>query len=52
MYCAKELFFLILVAAPATSAAAADARKGETLAKRWCATCHVVAADLPNRPHF
>ena len=26
-------------------AAAADARKGETLAKRWCATCHVVAAD-------
>ena len=24
---------------------AADARKGETLAKRWCATCHVVASD-------
>jgi mono/diheme cytochrome c family protein len=24
---------------------AADARKGETLAKRWCAACHVVAAD-------
>ena len=22
-----------------------DARKGETLAKRWCSTCHVVAAD-------
>ena len=24
---------------------AADAQKGQTLAKRWCATCHVVAAD-------
>ena len=45
MHCAKELFSLIFVAALATSAAAADARKGETLAKRWCATCHVVAAD-------
>lgn len=27
------------------SAAAADAAQGETLAKRWCAACHVVAAD-------
>jgi mono/diheme cytochrome c family protein len=35
---------LVLVAALATGASA-DARKGETLAKRWCATCHVVAAD-------
>ena len=26
-------------------ALAADARMGETLAKRWCATCHVVASD-------
>ena len=26
-------------------AVAADARKGETLAKRWCAACHVVASD-------
>jgi mono/diheme cytochrome c family protein len=32
-------------AAPASVAWAADARNGETLAKRWCATCHVVAAD-------
>jgi mono/diheme cytochrome c family protein len=24
---------------------AADARQGEVLAKRWCATCHVVASD-------
>jgi mono/diheme cytochrome c family protein len=36
---------LIFAATLATSASAADARKGETLAKRWCATCHVVAAD-------
>jgi mono/diheme cytochrome c family protein len=26
-------------------ASAADAGKGETLAKRWCAACHVVASD-------
>ena len=39
------LFSLAFVAALATNAAAADAGKGETLAKRWCATCHVVAAD-------
>lgn len=32
-------------AALATAASAADARKGEALAKRWCAACHVVAAD-------
>lgn len=29
----------------ASGASAADARNGETLAKRWCASCHVVAAD-------
>jgi mono/diheme cytochrome c family protein len=39
------LFSLIYAATLATSALAADARKGETLAKRWCATCHVVATD-------
>lgn len=27
------------------SASAADAGRGETLARRWCATCHVVASD-------
>lgn len=27
------------------SAMAADAAQGETLAKRWCAACHVVASD-------
>ena len=26
-------------------ALAADARHGETLAKRWCAACHIVAPD-------
>ncbi|MBI1202688.1 MAG: c-type cytochrome [Rhodopseudomonas sp.] len=27
------------------AALAADAARGETLAKRWCAACHVVSAD-------
>jgi mono/diheme cytochrome c family protein len=35
---------LALVAVP-RSAQAADAANGEVLAKRWCAACHVVAAD-------
>ena len=26
-------------------ASAADARKGETIAKRWCANCHIVSVD-------
>ncbi len=40
----------------AMPAAAADAQHGETLAKRWCATCHVVAegqrAGNPDVPTF
>jgi len=36
-------FFLIFSAALHDSACAADAQKGETLAKRWCASCHVVS---------
>lgn len=28
-----------------SAALAADARNGEILARRWCATCHVVASD-------
>jgi mono/diheme cytochrome c family protein len=28
-----------------SAAAAADARNGETLARRWCAPCHAVARD-------
>jgi len=29
----------------ASAAEVGDAARGATLAKRWCATCHVVAAD-------
>jgi mono/diheme cytochrome c family protein len=39
---------LCVTAAVATltnAASAADAANGGTLAKRWCATCHVVASD-------
>lgn len=38
---------LSLMAAMAWSgaASAADAGKGEVLAKRWCSTCHVVAGN-------
>jgi mono/diheme cytochrome c family protein len=38
------LFSFIAVVA-LTNAAAADAANGEKLAKRWCASCHVVSAD-------
>jgi mono/diheme cytochrome c family protein len=33
------------LALAASSAAAADASQGEQLARRWCSSCHVVAAD-------
>ena len=39
------LLSLIFVGALANAAAAANAANGETLAKRWCASCHVVASD-------
>jgi len=35
----------LMLAGFATAAGAADAANGQTLAKRWCAACHVVAAD-------
>jgi mono/diheme cytochrome c family protein len=40
-------FFAVLIASVATTNAAfaADTAIGERLAKRWCAACHVVAAD-------
>jgi mono/diheme cytochrome c family protein len=39
-------FALMVVAATATNAAfAADPNHGETLVKRWCTGCHLVAAD-------
>jgi mono/diheme cytochrome c family protein len=37
--------WLIALAFSATSAFGADASNGETLARRWCAACHVVASD-------
>lgn len=37
---ALSLFVLL-----ANAASAADAQQGAELAKRWCATCHVVSAD-------
>jgi mono/diheme cytochrome c family protein len=39
------LLSLIFVGALANAAGAADAANGQTLAKRWCAACHVVASD-------
>lgn len=42
---------LAAVAWPADAAVAADAKAGEALARKWCATCHVVAADQERRPN-
>lgn len=39
------LLAMILVFGLSQSASAADASKGEVMAKRWCAACHIVAAD-------
>jgi mono/diheme cytochrome c family protein len=39
------LLSFIFAIALADIAAAADAANGQTLAKRWCAACHVVASD-------
>jgi mono/diheme cytochrome c family protein len=39
------LTVLVVTAALTGGAIAADAQKGETLAKRWCAACHVVATN-------
>jgi mono/diheme cytochrome c family protein len=36
---------LLLMAVGSATAGAADAFKGETLAKRWCATCHIVSLE-------
>lgn len=52
--------FIFLVAAAASgiarSAIAADAELGETMAKRWCSACHVVAPGQtrgsPQAPPF
>ena len=43
----KHLSILVAVATGlyASAAVAADASRGADLAKRWCASCHVVASD-------
>lgn len=43
LLCGLLLFATTMAFAPAASAF--DAAKGEVLAKRWCATCHIVASD-------
>ncbi len=35
----------LIALASSSSTSAADAERGERLARRWCAACHVVAAD-------
>jgi mono/diheme cytochrome c family protein len=42
---AAALLSVTFFAALPNAASAADVAKGETLAKRWCAACHVVASD-------
>jgi|SRR5215475_11132912 len=39
------LLVLVVTALGSVAADAADANHGQTLARRWCATCHVVAAN-------
>jgi mono/diheme cytochrome c family protein len=38
-------FSLLTALAPATAFAAANASNGEQIARRWCAACHIVAAN-------
>ena len=39
----RAIWTFVLIVATSSNAFAADALKGETLAKRWCASCHVVS---------
>ena len=41
----RMVFGVALLCALSQGALAADVANGERLAKRWCAACHVVAAD-------
>jgi mono/diheme cytochrome c family protein len=41
----KAVWCGLLAAAAAAPAFAADVHNGERLARRWCASCHVVASD-------
>jgi mono/diheme cytochrome c family protein len=46
----------LCVRLPSSEALPADASRGEALAKRWCASCHIVANDqtrgMDNVPTF
>jgi mono/diheme cytochrome c family protein len=44
----RVLFVIGIIVLP-QPAAAADPAQGQTLAKRWCAACHVVATDQQGR---
>ncbi len=46
-FSARALFLLSLAsaAAPTLPAVAGDAQQGAVIARRWCASCHVVAKD-------
>jgi mono/diheme cytochrome c family protein len=39
---------VLALAASAPGAFADDAAKGEVIAKRWCAACHIVSPDQAN----
>lgn len=39
------ILILAMLALLGSAAFAADAAHGEALAKRWCASCHIVGAD-------
>jgi mono/diheme cytochrome c family protein len=41
----SAMLVLLATALGSIAAEAADANHGRTLARRWCATCHVVAAN-------
>jgi mono/diheme cytochrome c family protein len=49
-------FAALALLAALAPAQAADPTRGETLAKRWCAACHLVAPDqnraTPDTPSF
>jgi len=41
------LVFLLIFAGYPNHLFAADAHKGEMIAKRWCVACHIVSSDQP-----
>jgi len=41
------VLFMSIVSLIASSAEAADATNGERLARRWCSSCHIEAANQP-----